>query len=191
MSIRRSCLILLSLILLAPFAIADPLIGARPGDLIFREGNEAVSDIVLAMDEGHFSHVGLLTQREGEWAVIHSTPAEVEGRIDGVVIDSLDFFVSPQRSRHHAIYRVDASATQREQAIQWAQAQENTPFSLLDPEGIYCTTLVWEAWQAAGVDLEARFTHLAIPLAEGDFLLPSGLLSSPRLTLLETPPPTE
>lgn len=176
---------LLALVCLTLQAKAGNLSGASPGDLIFREGNEAISDMVLTMDDGHFSHVGLLAKQAGEWVVIHSTPAEIEGRIDGVVIDPIEFFISPQRSRHHAIYRVEATVDQREHAVRWARSQEGTPFSVLSPEGIYCTTLVWKAWQSAGLDLEAQFTHMAIPLAEGDFLLPSGLLSSSKLTLLE------
>lgn len=177
---------LLTLTLQAPQATAGSLSGASPGDLIFREGNEAISDMVLTMDDGQFSHVGLLAKHEGEWVVIHSTPSEIEGRIDGVVIDPINFFISPQRSRHYAVYHVEATNDQREQAVRWAREQEGTPFSILDPEGIYCTTLVWEAWHGAGVDLEAQFTHMAIPLAEGEYLLPSGLLSSPKLTLLES-----
>lgn len=183
---------LLALDCLTLQATAGNLSGASPGDLIFREGNEAISDMVLTMDDGHFSHVGLLAKKEDEWVVIHSTPSEVEGRIDGVVIDSIDFFISPQRSLHHAVYRVKATDGQREQAVRWAEAQVGTHFSILGPEGIYCTTLVWKAWLDAGVDLDPQFTHMAIPLAQGDFLLPSGLLSSPKLTLLtENPLHTE
>lgn len=180
-----TCLILLALYSLVPQATAGSLSGARPGDLIFREGNEAISDMVLAMDEGRFSHVGLLAKQEGKWVVIHATPSEIEGRADGVVIDPINFFISPQRSRHYAVYRVEATDDQREHAVRWAKEQVGTPFSVLAPVGIYCTTLVWEAWLEAGVNLEVQFTHLAIPLAKGDFLLPSGLLSSPKLTLLK------
>lgn len=175
---------LLALDCLALQATAGSLSGVSAGDLIFRKGNEAISDMVLSMDDGHFSHVGLLAKQEDEWVVIHSTPSEIEGRIDGVVIDPIDFFISPQRSLHYAVYRVEATDDQREHAVRWAEEQLGTPFSILDPEGIYCTTLVWKAWLDAGVDLDAQFTHMSIPLAKGDFLLPSGLLSSPKLTLL-------
>lgn len=180
-----ACLPLLVFGFLASLAEAGSLSGASPGDLIFREGNEAISDIVLTMDNGRFSHVGMLAKQEDKWVVIHSTPSEVEGRVDGVVIDPINFFTSPQRSQHYAVYRVEATDDQREHAVHWARSQEGTPFSVLSPEGIYCTALVWKAWMSAGVDLEAQFTHMAIPLAGGDFLLPSGLLSSSKLTLLE------
>ncbi|WP_251977441.1 YiiX/YebB-like N1pC/P60 family cysteine hydrolase [Salinicola avicenniae] len=187
----RPCLTLGLLIcsLMAGHLFAAPLPGAAPGDLIFREGTAPVSDVVISVDEGRFSHVGMLARRDGAWEVIHATPSERAGRPDGVVIDALNFFIAPARARHWQVYHVaNATSAQRAQAVRWARAQTGTPFDVLGTTGTYCTTLVWAAWQQAGLDLQARFTRLHIPLAQGDFLLPSGLLASPLLSPLLSAP---
>lgn len=165
---------------------AAPLSTAMSGDLIFREGTEPVSEAVLSVDKGRFSHVGMLFKDGDDWKVIHSTPAEVQGRTDGVVIDSLTFFISPDRARQWEVFHVqNATQEERRTAVKWAADHKGTPFTILGNRGLYCTTLVYEAWQAAGVDLGVKLTHLQIPLASGDFLLPSGLLQSSRLKHVE------
>ncbi|MFC0268928.1 YiiX/YebB-like N1pC/P60 family cysteine hydrolase [Kushneria aurantia] len=164
-------------------------ISPRSGDLIFREGTAFVSEAVRRLDRGAFSHVGLLAEQNGRWWVVHATPDAGEERGSGVVTDTLASFTAPERSRRYAIYHVDADNRQRRRAVQWAMAQLGTPFAILGSEGIYCTTLVWQAWQQAGVDLEVHFSRLNIPLASGDFLMPSDLLASPRLTRVSSSAP--
>jgi len=158
--------------------------GAQAGDLIFRRGNAPVSALVLAVDGGEFSHVGMLLGSSGAWRVLHSTPSEVPGRADGVVIDSLAFFLDSARNRRHAVYRVEASDTQRQHAVQYALGEQGKPFLLGDASGTYCTLLVWRAWQQAGVDFAVPFTPMAIPLLKGEYLLPGQLRRSVRLQTL-------
>jgi len=184
--------------------------GAQSGDLIFRKGTEAVSDLVRSLDqcaseggEGEFSHVGLLiaasdlsakflghthglTPRESAWFVLHATPSEVAGRTDSVVLDCLAFFTSPELSKGHAIYRItDTETGQRHAAVNAALAQLGQPFSLTDKNGTYCTELPYAAWLSAGVDLDVHFKRLAIFLfAPRDFLFSSALMASPKLERL-------
>ncbi|WP_024890357.1 YiiX/YebB-like N1pC/P60 family cysteine hydrolase [Luteimonas huabeiensis] len=178
----------LAALLLAPLAAlaaADPLPpGARAGDLIFREGTEAVSAAVIAVDRSGYSHVGMLLGGPGRWQVLHATPSEVPGRPDGVVIDPLAFFLDPQRARRHVVYAVRADEEQRARALAHARERVGRRFRLADPSGTYCTALVWDAWRAAGVDLDVRFVRLALPLMQGDYLLPGELMASPRLRRL-------
>lgn len=158
---------------------------ARPGDLIFRKGTEAVSAVVLAMDDSPWSHVGMLAGGPGEWKVLHATPSEVEGRADGVVLDELDFYLDPVRSARFAVYHVQATEDQRRAALENATAALGQPFVVTTGGGTYCTLLVWRAWLDAGVDLEVEFSRLRIPMANGDYLLPGGIISSPGLTLIQ------
>jgi len=160
---------------------------ALPGDLIFRKGTEAVSDAVMAVDDGEFSHVGMLVRGPAGWQVVHATPAEVPGRADGVVLDDLAFYTDPARAEHYAVYAVRASAAEREAAVKAALAARGEPFRLAQDGGTYCTALMWQAWRDAGVDLQVRFTPLAIPLLPGNYLLPSTLQHSPRVHALAAP----
>jgi len=172
----------------APPALPGP---ALAGDLIFRRGTEPVSAAVLVADGGQYSHVGMLLGEPGAWQVLHSTPSEVPGRADGVAVDSLAFFLNPARSSGYAVYQVEASAAQRQRAVDIALGELGKPFLVGDPAGTYCTLLVWHAWQQAGVDFEVAFTKMQLPLLSGHYLLPSQLRRSTRLQRLAHNPPAE
>ena len=177
----------------AGLAFATPQLPpqAAPGDLIFRQGTENVSQLVQAVDGGDFSHVGMLVGRPGHWQVLHATPSEREGQPDAVVLDSLDFFLDAQRARAYRLYQVASDPGTRERAVAWAMAQQGQPFQLLGSgKGIYCTTLVWQAWLQSGADLEVVFTEVELPILGGRYLLPSSLLRSSRLRALTPLLPT-
>ncbi|MDR0634284.1 MAG: hypothetical protein LBF91_04830 [Azoarcus sp.] len=164
------------------------------GDLVFRIGSGWQSQVARGAGRAGrgdpYSHVGMLVGSPARWEVLHAVPAEAPGRADAVVRDDLGFFLAPERARGIAIYRVAADAATRAAAVDYALRRLGTPFRIVenDREGQYCTTLVWRAWLRAGVDLGARFEHLDIPLAAGDYLLPHSLRAAPGLRLLfETP----
>lgn len=162
---------------------------AQAGDLIFRTGTENVSQAVLAMDQGLYSHVGLLVGHPGHWQVLHATPSERPHTPDAVVLDDLSFYLDAQRASGFQVYQVHhATPAQRQQVVTWALAQQGRPFHMLDRQlGTYCTTLVWDAWQQAGLDLQVRFTEVSVPLVSGSYLLPSALAASPHLQALAQP----
>lgn len=164
------------------------------GDVIFRIGEGWRSDAVRGMGNqarqekrgDPYSHVGLLVGVPSRWQVLHAVPAELPGRTDAVVLDDLDFFLAPERAHGVAIYRVAADAPTRATAVDAAMKRLGTPFKIVedDQEGQYCTTLIWRAWQSAGIDLGARFERLEIPFAAGQYLLPYSLRTAPGLKLL-------
>jgi cell wall-associated NlpC family hydrolase len=167
----------------------------QAGDLIFRIGDSWQSEIVRGMEHGTvdqrpagdpYSHVGMLVGNPTHWQVLHAVPAELPGRADAVVLDDLDFFLAPERAQGAAIYRVDADASARAKAVANAMQRLGTPFRIVenDHEGQYCTTLVWYAWQHAGIPLSARFDNLNVPFAAGQYLLPHSLRIAPELHLL-------
>jgi len=177
-------------LLTATLSASEPVLpaAAQAGDLIFRRGTERVSDAVMAVDGGRFSHVGMLVGEHGRWQVLHATPAEVPGRKDGVILDTLAFFLDPARSEEHAVYQVQATSAQHQHAVRYALNEIGKPFRVNDPSGTYCTVVVWDAWQYAGVDLQVNFTYVALPLMRGDYLLPSALRRSPKLQRLDETP---
>lgn len=155
----------------------------RSGDLIFRQGTQPVSDIVLNIDNGGYSHVGMLYKDEekNSWYVIHATPSELEGRADSVVLDELAFYVAKQNAKKYAIYQVKATTEQHKQAISYAYKQLGVPFDITAKQGTYCTLLVVSAWQAANIDFHVSFTHINMPLVAGNYLLPKELRASEKL----------
>jgi hypothetical protein len=184
----------------SPIVLPAPIAGQlAEGDLIFRIGHSWQSDVVRGVGQADkaqekrgdpYSHIGMLIGAPGHWQVLHAVPAEIPGRKDAVVIDDLDFFLAPARSRGIAIYRVEAADEARAAAVRHARQRLGAPFRVVenDQEGQYCTTLIWYAWQHAGVDLGARFEYLSVPLSSGLYLLPHSLRTAGRLRLLyETP----
>lgn len=172
-------------------ALAQPPLPtpSRAGDLIFRTGTEGISQAVLAVDQGSYSHVGMLVGGPEHWQVLHATPAERPDARDAVVLDTLDFFLAPERAHAFAVFHLPtATPLQRQHAVTWALAQQGRPFHILDnQQGTYCTTLVWKAWQQAGLDLQVQFTSVQLPLLSGRYLLPSALAASPLLQRLQMP----
>lgn len=156
----------------------------KSGDLIFRQGTELISQLVISVDQGSYSHVGMIVGDAPHWQVIHATPSEVEGRLNSVVIDDLSFFIDKERASQWAVYRVGATSEQRSLVTQYVVTQLNKPFSFNVNEGTYCTYLVWQAWMQAGVDFKVDFTPLSIPMMSGQYLLPNTLAQSAELELI-------
>ncbi len=159
--------------------------------MVFRQGTEPVSDVVMAMDNSGYSHVGMLVGEPDNWQVLHAIPEA------GVTLEPLASFIAPEQASLHAIYHIEASHKLRQQAVAFAESRLGEPFRItahdasieIDHEaspstGTYCTLLIHDAWLAAGLDLQASFKRINMPLARGDFLLPSGLQASPLTHLI-------
>lgn len=160
----------------------------QSGDLIFREGTQPVSDVVLNLDTSGYSHVGMLYKNEQTqiWYVLHATPSEIKGKPDSVVLDTLAFYLSSQNAKKYAIYRVQATNEQHQQAVNFALSQQGTPFDITAKQGTYCTLLMLDAWKAANIDLQVSFSRIELPFVAGDYLLPKDLRASPKLTEIYT-----
>lgn len=156
------------------------LADVNSGDLIFRRGTDLVSDTVDLVDGSGWSHVGMLLKTASGWQVIHAVPAETPGQEDAVVMESLPVFASTEHARAIALFHIDANAAEHARAVDWARQQLGVAFGF-EPGEIYCTELVWAAWNQADVDLDVPFTKVGLSLFRGEYLLPSGLLQSPHL----------
>jgi len=170
-----------------PFAFSSLL--ERPslfqtGDLIFRKGIGPGSRFVDMVDEGsQFSHVGLIQKDADSITVIHAMPETADGA-GWVRRQPLADFLAD--STEIAVYRLQPEARQYVKTA----VQEMTPwidtipfdkaFSLDSADSLYCTELIWLAFERAGLDLvDGEFDELDMPLAfEGLFLLPSRLANS-------------
>lgn len=155
----------------------------RPGDLVFRLGTELVSNAITFVDDGAYSHVGMLVPSKHGWKVLQAVPANEEDKRDAVILSSLAHFKAPDLARAIAFYHVQATSAKHEQAANYARQKLGMPFGF-ESGKTYCTKLVWAAWQEAGVDLKARFTRIDALWIGGKYLLPSGLRQSPRLHLV-------
>lgn len=160
----------------------------RDGDILFRRGKEAISEVVLDLDpRSDFSHVGIVVIRAGEAWVVHAVPAEGAGEENAVKLEPVSRFLAADRSSGMAAYRLhdvldhtSAELAARE-ALRLAQA--NTPFDnafdLDTPDRLYCTELIWHVFRKAGIDLVLKPPSKRFLLWSGRYIPPSTLQASP------------
>ncbi len=168
----------------------------RSGDLVFRQSDTLASHYVRTLQaDALYSHIGIIVLIDGKPTVIHAMPPD--GKYEGrTVQETLNTFLTDVTG--FAIYRVTASPAQAEIAAQVAKqfAEDQTPFDiqfdLTTDESLYCTELVWKAWQAAAIDLvDGKFDMIEMPFAKGAYILPNSLTQKSKLNLIVVHPATQ
>lgn len=178
-------------------AVAVSAVEAMPdslflsGDLVFRRGCSAASDLVLLCeDEPVYSHIGLLVYTPDGWRVVHAAPdeADARGRYDRVMAEPPADFWQPQRCRAGGVYRLPLTGAERERLATEALrlAAEGRPFDHRfdehDTTAFYCTELICFLYGKIGLEpSQGRRTrdHL-IPFSP-PLILPGHLLAHPDL----------
>jgi len=168
-------------------------VGLVVGDLIFRRTAGLLGNIVLASDRASdFSHVGIIVSVHPEVSVVHAEPGSTQRERGGVERVPLAAFLTSPEVTGVAIYRLRPNNTDASRrAVLWAldHARRHTPFdgglSLSDTTAVYCTELVWRAYQKAGVTLvEPSSSRGVVPFGPDTVILVSGLAASPLLDLV-------
>ncbi|WP_368869948.1 YiiX/YebB-like N1pC/P60 family cysteine hydrolase [Proteus mirabilis] len=158
----------------------------KSGDLVFRDGDEVISDIIKQVDNSGFSHVGMLWITEQGIQVVHSTPSEHADSKDGVTIDSLDFFISRAKPNSVRFYQVRGSEQARQQALEAVLNRVGENFSIQQDKGVYCTELVADAWLKAGVSISTGTRTLHMPFfSERALIFPDNIIHSENVILIE------
>ena len=178
---------------LAPGTSLDSRV-LRPGDIILRRGRDAVSAVVLTADSGsRYSHVGIIVPLGRLLGVAHALPEDATHPEGRVLVEPIGEFLSPEKASELAVYRLrehpdEETAGQASRlALRYVRERRSFDgdFDLETPEKLYCSELVWRAFQEAGIDLlDGRFSRLTLPLRSGDFVLPSSFTTSPHLRLV-------
>ena len=131
----------------------------REGDIVLRCGYGFESRAVTQRSRSVYSHVGLLhfDSLSGEWQVVHAVPAEDEPEY--VKAEPVSIFFSRERARKGAWLRVKCSDGQARAATTYALRKVadrvlfDNDYSLEDTTQLYCTELVWRAYQTQGIDV--------------------------------------
>ena len=166
----------------------------QEGELLFRRGRSLASRFVLSMDShSDYSHVGILIFQRGEPFVVHAEPAGDRGGAGATVAEPLAKFLAPEQATAWALYRVRpgletvaSAAARRAEAYAQAATPFDPAFNLDSSDKVYCTELVWRCYLEAGLDLtEAKRDRVQLPFFQKEVLLPSSLLRSRLLILVE------
>ncbi len=163
----------------------------REGDLLFRKGTGMAGRIVTSLDSsGEYSHVGIATEIEGKWHIVHAVPyePEFEGDIDRVKCEPIELYTGRYPKANYGHYRPKATAEQVRVAVKHALrlSAEKRPFDhdydIEDSTKLYCTEFVEYVYSLAGLSLsQGRRTRITFPSLSGDHILPSDLTESSNL----------
>jgi hypothetical protein len=161
----------------------------RSGDIIFRRGPSLESEVLMSMDgAADFSHVGVVLRERDETFVIHVVTRE--GGPDVTKREPIHDYLRADRATAAMAYRlIDDNPSRIAHAVEAAgeyverQAPFDGDFDLTSEHALYCTELVWRAYQSAGVDLvDESLPQPTTSLIKHPILWPSILLHSKHLT---------
>lgn len=160
----------------ADTAVAIPA-NIQSGDLVFRDGGDITSEIIKTLDHSGYSHVGMIYLSDQGVQVIHATPQERPGTGDAVVIDTLAYFRTHAKNQHIVFYHINASTQQHAGALRYALSRAGQSFGFT-ANSLYCTQLVYQAWQSAGLNITTNHKWLKVPLIDDPILLPQDITDS-------------
>ncbi len=159
----------------------------KNGDLVFRKGRSIASRVVLITDRASsYSHVGVIYMLNEIPYVIHTVPDESENDIDYVKMEKLSVFFSSEKASRGSVFRLkEPYKNSAKLAALTAKSYFDDKivfddaFDLKSENKLYCTELVWKAYQKVGINLiQGKFDKLFLPFVKGFVILPSSLLNS-------------
>lgn len=144
----------------------------RDGDLVFRQGRGIFSGMFASMGKvpSRYSHVGMIAVRGARLVVIHADASELTGR--GFVREEpVETFLNDAHAESAALYRVsgreeDGPARAARIAAGFAEARVpfDSDFDLSTEDALYCTEMVWVAYDRAGVRISEALDRMTLPL---------------------------
>jgi hypothetical protein len=166
------------------------------GDLVFRHGVSAKSQVVLAADpEGIYSHSGIVVKQDSGFMIVHVTPGEREKdeTEDRIKMETPEQFFATDRAQHGAVYRLQdslnaLSSTAARQAVRlWHKGVLfDHDYVLSDSTKMYCTELVWYVYLLAGKDITNgnRSEVAGLPLFSGEHIFPSNIYNNEDFSII-------
>ena len=165
-------------------------VGVMPGDVLFRRGEGVLSDMVVHVDDGRYSHVGIAVESAGVIMVVHAVPAEPDyiGDPDRVKMDRIETFFGREYAVNGEITRIADRNAAKAAAIEAIRLYRKKvlfdhDYDTSDTTRLYCSELVENAYRKAGVSLAGKRRHdYNVPgFSVMQVITPSDLYASPQL----------
>ena len=165
------------------------------GDLIFRKGRSIESQIVLLSDgNSDYSHVGIIYLKDGNPLVIHSVPAENGEEHEFIKLESVEDFLKKDKAVQFAVFRLeDSLINSTKAASEFAyncylnKFRFDNQYDLNSDTKLYCTELIWKAYQQIGIDLvQNRLHDINFIVLNKRMIMPSSILESKYLKLVHS-----
>jgi uncharacterized protein YycO len=165
------------------------------GDLIFRKGRSIESQIILLSDgNSDYSHVGIIYLKDGKPLVVHSVPEENEEEYEFIKLESVEDFLNEDKAVRFAVFRLeDSMMSSTKAASEFAyncylnKFRFDNQYDLSSDTKLYCTELIWKAYQQAGIDLvQNRLYDINFIVVNKRMIMPSSILESKYLKLVHS-----
>jgi hypothetical protein len=175
--------------------ILSKQIGLQNGDLIFRRGRSIESQIVLLSDgNSDYSHVGMIYLKDGKPLVVHSVPAENGDEYELIKLESVEDFLNEDKAVQFAVFRLeDSLMNSTKAASEYAyncylnKFRFDNQYDLNSDTRLYCTELIWKAYQQTGIDLvQNRLHDINFIVINKRMIMPSSILESKYLKLVHS-----
>jgi len=157
------------------------------GDWIFRAGTGRESALIRYLDDGEYSHIGIVIAVSPEIRIAHATTDDDPAHPNQVINSSLAEFAAPRLAGKIAAARpAFLNESERAQLAAAVASHLGEPFHLTAREQSprYCTIIIYDALTALRPSVHARWRHIDLPLLEGDYLFPQALAELPGLEWL-------
>ena len=156
------------------------------GDWIFRAGTGRESALIRYLDDGEYSHIGIVIAVSPEIRIAHATTDDDPAH-PNQINSSLAEFAAPRLAGKIAAARpAFLNEDERAQLAAAVVRHIGEPFHLTarDQSPRYCTTIIYDALITLRPATAARWRHLDLPLLAGDYLFPQALAELPGLEWL-------
>lgn len=157
------------------------------GDWVFRAGTGRESALIRHLDDGEYSHIGIVVAVAPEIRIIHATTDDDPTHPNQVINSSFAEFSAPPLAGKIAAARpAFLNESERAQLAAAVARHLGEPFHLTarDQSPRYCTTIIYDALIALRPATAARWHHIDLPLLAGDYLFPQALAELPGLEWL-------
>ena len=157
------------------------------GDWVFRVGTGRESALIRHLDDGEYSHIGIVVAVAPEIRIIHATTDDDPTHPNQVINSSFAEFSAPPLAGKIAAARpAFLNESERAQLAAAVARHLGEPFHLTarDQSPRYCTTIIYDALIALRPATAARWHHIDLPLLAGDYLFPQALAELPGLEWL-------
>ncbi len=161
------------------------------GDLLFRRGQSLSSRAVLIADnEGCYTHIGLVVDVGDSLMVAHTEP---DGDNSFLKLESLEEFFSSSKSVKGAICRFRLDSLQMSKVNNRAldlcrkKVKFDKKYDTESQTKLYCTEFVWDVYKVLGWDItNGQRSHLSFGAIDIEIILPSHIYENSSLETLIT-----
>ena len=120
----------------------------QEGDIILQGLNSLQCQAVKAATNSDFSHCGIVIEQDGELKICEA--------IGPVIISEISEFTEASQDGHYKVLRLKNGSIDHNQLSTYCNAEMGKPYDIYfnwDDSEIYCSELVWKAYEASNIEL--------------------------------------